>query len=201
MHHGRRSCSLSNIGTTSFFPSKPLGGYGDGGACFTNDSELATRIRRISRHGQEQRYFHTDIGVNGRIDTLQAAILLGKWPNFQKEVEARIEIGAAYSRKLQAGGFTSTPQLAAGNTSVYAQYTVQVDQRERIQAILKGQGIPTAVHYPTLLCQQPALICEDTRCNRKCATQIALSISKRVLKYPCIPGLLTKSKIEWWLAC
>ena len=99
---GRRSCGLSTIGTTSFSPSKPFGGYGDGGACFTDDPELADRMRRVSRHGQAKRYFHTDIGVNGRIDTLQAAILLGKWPNFAKEVEARGRIGAAYSRKLQA---------------------------------------------------------------------------------------------------
>ena len=117
---GRRSCSLSTIGTTSFFPSKPFGGYGDGGACFTDDSELADRMRRVSRHGQARRYFHTDIGVNGRIDTLQAAILLGKWPNFEQEVEARGRIGAAYSRKLQAAGVTTTPQLISGNTSVYA---------------------------------------------------------------------------------
>ena len=123
--------------------------------------ELADRMRRVSRHGQAKRYFHTDIGVNGRIDTLQAAILLGKWPNFAKEVDARGRIGAAYSRKLQAAGVTTTPQLAAGNTSVYAQYTVQVDHRVDVQALLKDKGIPTAVHYPTLLCKQPALRCEE----------------------------------------
>ena len=138
---GRRSCGLSTIGTTSFFPSKPFGGYGDGGACFTEDPELADRMRRISRHGQEKRYYHTDIGVNGRIDTLQAAILLGKWPNFAKEVEARGHIGAAYSRKLHDAGVTTTPQLMSGNTSVYAQYTVQLDKRDDVQAALKQKGI------------------------------------------------------------
>lgn len=92
---GRRSCGLSTIGTTSFFPSKPFGGYSDGGACFTDDSDLEDRMRRVSRHGHGQRYFHTDIGVTGRIDTMQAAILLGKWPNFAAEVEARGRIGAA----------------------------------------------------------------------------------------------------------
>ena len=187
--HGQRSCGLSTVGTTSFFPSKPFGGYGDGGACFTNDAELADRMRRVSRHGQARRYFHTDIGVNGRIDTLQAAILLGKWPNFEQEVEARNRIGAAYSRKLQAGGVTSTPQLAPGNTSVYAQYTVQIEQRAEVQSILKFQGIPTAVHYPTLLCQQPALRCEHSRCSRGCVTSVAQVVSQRVMSLPMHPWL------------
>lgn len=186
---GRRSCGLSTIGTTSFFPSKPFGGYGDGGACFTDDPELADRMRRVSRHGQAKRYFHTDIGVNGRIDTLQAAILLGKWPNFEKEVEARGRIGEAYSRKLQAVGVTTTPQLSAGNTSVYAQYTVQVEQRAGMQAALKDLGIPTAVHYPTLLCQQPALRCEHSLCSGGCRTPIAQAASERVMSLPMHPWL------------
>ena len=189
VQQGRRSCGLSTIGTTSFFPSKPFGGYGDGGACFTDDPELADRMKRVSRHGQAKRYFHTDIGVNGRIDTLQAAILLGKWPNFEKEVEARGRIGAAYSRKLQAAGVTTTPQLAAGNTSVYAQYTVQVEQRAAVQAALKDQGIPTAVHYPTLLCQQPALRCEHSLCSGGCHTPIAQAASERVMSLPMHPWL------------
>ena len=189
VQNGRRSCGLSTIGTTSFFPSKPLGGYGDGGACFTNDPELADCMRRVSRHGQARRYFHTELGVNGRIDTLQAAILLGKWPNFAKEVEARGRIGAAYSRKLQSAGITTTPQLAAGNTSVYAQYTVQVDQRAEVQAALKERGIPTAVHYPTLLCQQPALRCEHSRCIGGCHTPLAQAASERVMSLPMHPWL------------
>jgi UDP-2-acetamido-2-deoxy-ribo-hexuluronate aminotransferase len=188
-HHGRRSCGLSTIGTTSFFPSKPLGGYGDGGACFTNNSELADRMRRISRHGQARRYFHTDIGVNGRIDTLQAAILLGKWPNFANEVEARGRIGAAYSHKLETAGINTTPKLMAGNTSVYAQYTVQVDQRSKVQTLLKQQGIPTAVHYPTLLCQQPALHCKHIRCSKSCATPVAQAVSEKVMSLPMHPWL------------
>ena len=187
--NGRRSCSLSTIGTTSFFPSKPFGGYGDGGACFTDDSELADRMRRVSRHGQARRYFHTDLGVNGRIDTLQAAILLGKWPNFEQEVVARGRIGAAYSRKLQAAGVTTTPQLISGNTSVYAQYTVQVDYRTEVQAALKDQGIPTAVHYPTLLCQQPALRCEHRLCSERCQTPLAQRVSGRVMSLPMHPWL------------
>ena len=187
--HGRSSCGLSTIGTTSFFPSKPFGGYGDGGACFTDDPELADRMRRVSRHGQARRYHHTDIGVNGRIDTLQAAILLGKWPNFPLEVEARRRIGAAYTSKLQEAGVTSTPKLAAGNTSVYAQYTVQVEQRAEVQSILKSQGIPTAVHYPTLLCQQPALRCQHSLCRSGCHTSIAQLASQRVISLPMHPLL------------
>lgn len=189
LQHGRRSCGLSTIGTTSFFPSKPLGGYGDGGACFTDDPDLADRMRRVSRHGQSKRYFHTDIGVNGRIDTLQAAILLAKWPNFSHEVEARGRIGALYTRKLHDAGITSTPRIALGNTSVYAQYTVQVDHRAEVQALLKDQGIPTAVHYPTLLCQQPALPCVRTLCSGGCQTAVAQSASDRVISLPMHPWL------------
>ena len=146
-------------------------------------------MRRVSRHGQAKRYFHTDIGVNGRIDTLQAAILLGKWPNFKKEVEARGRIGEAYSRKFHDAGVTTTPQLAAGNTSVYAQYTVQVEQRSAMQAALKEHGIPTAVHYPTLLCQQPALRCEQSLCSGGCHTPIAQAASERVMSLPMHPWL------------
>lgn len=189
MQRGLRSCNLSTIGTTSFFPSKPLGGYGDGGACFTNDQDLADRMRRISRHGQARRYFHTDIGVNGRIDTLQAAILMGKWPNFANEVDARARIGAAYSKKLKAAGVLTTPSLLPGNTSVYAQYTVQVDDRASVQAFLKKVGIPTAVHYPTLLSNQPAFRSIAECNNPSSATPIAQATSERVLSLPMHPWL------------
>ena len=192
MQHGRRSCGLSTIGITSFFPSKPLGGYGDGGACFTADGGLAERMRRISRHGQSRRYFHSEVGVNGRIDTLQAAILLAKLEVFEAEVKARDRIGAALSAKLQAAGIHSTPQLAPGNTSVYAQYTIQVDHRQAVQSALKEQGIPTAVHYPTLLCQQPALTglgsCHQ-HCQLSCACPVAQTASERVLSLPMHPYL------------
>ena len=188
-HNGRRSCGLSTIGTTSFFPSKPFGGYGDGGACFTNDAGLADCMRRVSRHGQAKRYFHTDIGLNGRIDTLQAAILLGKWPNFAQEVEARGRIGAAYTRKLQDAGMTATPKLAAGNTSVYAQYTVQVEQRAEVQSALKVKGIPTSVHYPTLLSRQPALRSVHSRSSQSWQTPIAQTASELVMSLPMHPWL------------
>ena len=187
--NGRRSCGLSTIGTTSFFPSKPFGGYGDAGACFTNDPDLADRMRRVSRHGQSHRYFHTDIGLNGRIDTLQAAILLGKWPNFPLEVESRGRIGAEYSRKINSFGINSTPQVANGNTSVFAQYTIQVEHRDLVRTALQDQGIPTAVHYPTLLCQQPAMRCDRSRCRAACQTPLAHSASQRVMSLPMHPWL------------
>jgi len=187
--HGRRSCNLSTIGTTSFFPSKPLGGYGDGGACFTNDAELAGLMRRISRHGQSRRYFHTEVGVNGRIDTLQAAILLAKLELFDGEVASRKQIGERYSQCFQAAGVATTPYLAPGNTSVYAQYTIEVDNRAAVQEALKASGVPTAVHYPTLLCQQPALQGCGSRCSGSCATPFAQRASERVMSLPMHPYL------------
>jgi UDP-2-acetamido-2-deoxy-ribo-hexuluronate aminotransferase len=146
-------------------------------------------MRRISRHGQSRRYFHTDLGVNGRIDTLQAAILLAKLELFETEVEARQRIGARYSQQLQAAGIGSTPHLAPGNTSVYAQYTIQVDDRPTVQAALQQQGIPTAVHYPTLLCQQPAIAGCGERCGCCCGSPVAQRASERVLSLPMHPYL------------
>ncbi len=189
---GRKSCSLSTIGTTSFFPSKPLGGYGDGGACFTQDVSLAQRIRRISRHGQARRYFHADIGVNGRIDTLQAAILLAKFEIFDHEVLLRRKVSASLSAKLQRVGIKRTPTLLAGNTSVYAQFTIEVSNRSAVQAMLKSMGIPSTVHYPKLLCQQPALAgrqaCSQL-CKNSCGCQVAQAASEHVLSLPMHPYL------------
>jgi UDP-2-acetamido-2-deoxy-ribo-hexuluronate aminotransferase len=160
---GRQSGNLSTIGSTSFFPSKPLGAYGDGGALFTNDDALAKLMREIRVHGQDRRYHHPRLGVNGRLDTLQAAVLLAKLDVFADEVAARSRLGARYG-ELLAEAFAdvkdparrvSGPYLEPGNTSVYAQYTVEVDQRDRVEQRMKEQGIPTAVHYPVPLHQQP----------------------------------------------
>jgi len=153
-YKGRRSCGLTTIGTTSFFPTKPLGCYGDGGACFTNDDALAERMAQIRVHGQSKRYYHPIVGMNGRLDTLQAAILLAKLDTLEEELASRARIGARYSQKLE--GAAKTPTLASGNTHVYAQYTIQLDNRDQVQAKLKEQGIPTAVHYPVPLNLQPA---------------------------------------------
>lgn len=156
-HHKLKSCGLSTIGTTSFFPSKPLGCYGDGGACFTNDEELAKNIREISIHGQNKRYSHNQIGLNGRLDTIQAAILLSKLDLFDDEVESRIKIGSRYTSKLREKGLNTTPFISPGNTSVYAQYTIQVKNRDIVIENMKNRGIPISVHYPSLLPNQNAL--------------------------------------------
>lgn len=154
-YHGRKSCGLSTIGCTSFFPTKPLGCYGDGGACFTNDDELAKAMDQIHRHGQDRRYHHVRMGLNSRLDTLQAAILLAKFESFQVEVERRGHIGARYTEKFQKNTKMIPPYIVEGNTSVYAQYTIRVEDREVLQEQLKAVGIPTAVHYPIPLNCQP----------------------------------------------
>jgi UDP-2-acetamido-2-deoxy-ribo-hexuluronate aminotransferase len=153
-YKGRQSCNLSTIGCTSFFPSKPLGCYGDGGACFSNDEVLATRMRQIRVHGQDRRYHHPLVGINGRLDTLQAAVLLVKLDAFEDEVRLRAQLGARYSEQLHE--LVRTPYVESHNTSVYAQYTIQVEDRESFVKRLQADGIPTAVHYPVPLHLQPA---------------------------------------------
>ena len=151
--NGRQSSSLSLIGSTSFFPAKPLGCYGDGGALFTDDDSLASDMRAIRTHGGTKRHHHTLVGTNGRMDTLQAAIVLAKFPTFAWEVQRRSEIGARYSELLADA--CVTPCLLAGNTHVYAQYTIRVPNREQVAASLKEAGIPSAVYYPKCLHEQP----------------------------------------------
>jgi UDP-2-acetamido-2-deoxy-ribo-hexuluronate aminotransferase len=156
-YKGKKSCALSTIGCTSFFPSKPLGAYGDAGACFTDDEALAKKMREIRVHGQDRRYHHPRIGINGRLDTLQAAILLAKFEVFPEEVEGRMRIGARYTQLLRERCATVvTPHIESFNTSIYAQYTIQVDRRDDIGQTLNAAGIPTAVHYPVPLHLQPA---------------------------------------------
>lgn len=156
VYRGKKSCGVSTIGSTSFFPSKPLGAYGDGGALFTNDDHLAKLMREIRVHGQDRRYHHPRLGVNGRLDTLQAAVLLAKLDIFDDEVAARERIGARYSKLIAASiPGVVTPKLASGCTSVYAQYTVEVPKRDQIESAMKARGIPTAVHYPIPLHLQP----------------------------------------------
>ena len=154
-YKGRRSCGLSTIGCTSFFPTKPLGCYGDGGAVFTNDDELAKAMDMIHKHGQDRRYHHVRMGLNSRLDTMQAAVLLAKLTIFEEEVKLRAEVGAKYTELLADAPGIITPYIEPHNTSVYAQYTVRVQNREELQAKLKEAGIPTAVHYPIPLNQQP----------------------------------------------
>ena len=155
-YKGRRSCNLTTIACTSFFPSKPLGCYGDGGAIFTNDDELARVLRQIARHGQDRRYHHIRVGVNSRLDTLQAAILLPKLEIFPRELEQRERVAQGYARLLGEAGIAA-PFVEAHNVSAWAQYTVQVADRDQVQERLKVAGIPTAVHYPIPLNRQPAV--------------------------------------------
>ena len=156
-YKGKRSCNLSTIGCTSFFPTKPLGCYGDGGAIFTNNDELALVLRQIARHGQERRYHHIRIGVNSRLDTLQAAILLHKLELLEEEIQLRNQVAEGYSRLLKEVNFISTPFVHEYNTSAWAQYTIVVNNRNAVQASLQEAGIPTAVHYPIPLNKQPAV--------------------------------------------
>jgi len=199
-YKGRRSCGLSTIGCTSFFPSKPLGGYGDGGACFTADADLARRLRQVMNHGQDQRYSHPRLGINGRLDTLQAAVLLAKLDIFDDEVRRRAEVGAAYAEALTARGAAIVgsveagvrlPLIADGNSSVFAQYTIQVDDRAAMQQRLGGHGIPTAVHYPIPLNQQPAYrhFCQPH------GTPVAAAAAERVMSLPMHP-YLTRAEIS-----
>ncbi|MDA0578012.1 MAG: DegT/DnrJ/EryC1/StrS family aminotransferase [Verrucomicrobia bacterium] len=151
--HGKQSGGVTTIGSTSFFPAKPLGCYGDGGALFTSDDTLAETCRVIRNHGGEKRHHHTLVGMNGRFDTLQAAVLLAKLPHFAEESAARNRIGARYSELLN--GVCVTPTVAPDNTHVYAQYTIRVPNRDQLGERLKAKGIPSAVYYPKCLHEQP----------------------------------------------
>lgn len=157
LYKGRRSGNLADIGCTSFFPSKPLGCYGDGGAIFTNDDELATILRQTARHGQDRRYHHIRVGVNSRLDTLQAAILLPKLEILDDEIKRRGQIANRYTDLLNAAGLTTTPTVPCDHTSAWAQYTVRVTNRDAVQEGLSNAGIPTMVHYPLPLNRQPAV--------------------------------------------
>ena len=188
---GRRSCSLSLIGSTSFFPSKPLGAYGDGGALFTDDDALAKLMREIRVHGQDRRYHHPRLGLNGRLDTLQAAVLLAKLEIFDEEVASRGRIGARYGeliREAFAGHEERvvTPWLAPGNTSVYAQYTIEVDDRDGVEARMKAHGVPTAVHYPVPLHLQPVF---ESLGLREGAFPVSERAARRVISLPMHPYL------------
>ncbi len=179
----KKSCNLSTIGCTSFFPSKPLGCYGDGGAIFTNDDNIALICREIRVHGQSERYVHTRFGVGGRMDTLQCAIVLAKLERFEWEVEQRSEIAKRYNHLMDENGIHRVIQRS-DRTSVFAQYTVFVNDRDAVQAKLSKLGIPTAVHYPVPLNIQPAYkaLCTHTTPN---STEAA----KRVMSLPMHPDL------------
>jgi UDP-2-acetamido-2-deoxy-ribo-hexuluronate aminotransferase len=182
-YRGRKSCNLSTIGCTSFFPSKPLGCYGDGGALFTSDDAIAAAAREIRVHGQLRRYVHTRVGVGGRMDTLQCAIVLAKLERFDWELAQRQRAADSYEALLS--GRLQLVGQARDRTNVYAQYTVVVEERERIQAELHAAGIPTAVHYPVPMHLQPAY----AHLSRPDACPVASSMAARVLSLPMGPYL------------
>lgn len=175
----RKSCNLSTIGCTGFFPSKPLGCYGDGGAIFTSADALAQACREIRVHGQSRRYYHTRVGVGGRMDTLQCAITLAKLERFDWEIERRLAVGRLFNQALDESGVTRIQQRP-DRTSVFAQYTVLVDHRERMQASLEAAGIPTAVHYPVPLNEQPAY----AHLGSSAATPNSSILAQRVMSIP-----------------
>lgn len=188
-YKGRKSGNLSTVGCTSFFPSKPLGCYGDGGAIFTNDDALAKTCREIRVHGQSKRYVHTRVGVGGRMDTLQCAIVLAKLERFDWEVERRIEIGSRYNALIRENG-VATIDLRPDRTSVFAQFTILVDDRASYQEQLRESGVPTAVHYPMPLNEQPAY--RDLCCPG--CTPISSRIANQVLSLPMSADLSVKDQ-------
>jgi UDP-2-acetamido-2-deoxy-ribo-hexuluronate aminotransferase len=177
-YKGQKSCNLSTIACTSFFPSKPLGCYGDGGAIFTSDMELAKVMRQIARHGQDRRYHHIRVGINSRLDTIQAAILLPKLNILEKEIEQRERAALRYTNLLNNAGIDTTPHLEPHNRSSWAQYTVQVPRRESVVEELRILKIPTAVHYPIPLNKQPAVE------NKGVLLPVGDAVARRVLSLP-----------------
>jgi UDP-2-acetamido-2-deoxy-ribo-hexuluronate aminotransferase len=184
LYKGRHSGNLSTIGCTSFFPSKPLGCYGDGGACFTSDDALAQAMFELRNHGQAARYLHTRIGVNGRLDTLQAAVLLAKLDIFDEELIARCEAADRYTALLKDA--VHTPRVLPGRTSAWAQYTIEVDDRDAVEKSLHAAGIPTAVHYPMPLHLQPVYAPLGLERGRY---PVAERVAERVLSLPMHPYL------------
>jgi UDP-2-acetamido-2-deoxy-ribo-hexuluronate aminotransferase len=195
-YKGRKSCNLTTIACASFFPSKPLGCYGDGGAIFTNDDQLAATMRQIARHGQDRRYHHIRVGVNSRLDTLQAAILLPKLALLDREIAERQEVANRYAQLINSSNDARAsasqelvatiqpPYIDPHNQSAWAQYTIQVSDRSDVQDRLKAQGIPTAVHYPIPLNQQPAVA------NPNAVLPVGDHVAAKVLSLPMGPYLI-----------
>lgn len=186
IYQGRLSCSLSRVGCASFFPSKPLGCYGDGGAIFTDDAELAQAAREIRIHGQHSRYNHTRVGLGGRMDTIQCAIVLAKLDQFDWEIQQRQIIGRRYIEMLSSNAAVVTPVVRPDRTSVWAQFTLQVEDRDKVLNRLKARNVPTAIHYPTPLHLQPAYR-DITRSSGQLSN--SESLATRVFSLPMHPYL------------
>lgn len=188
---GKKSCNLSDIGCTSFFPAKPLGCYGDGGAVFTNNDQWATAMKEIRVHGQSARYYHPRLGINGRLDTLQCAILIEKLARFPWEVERRHELGARYNQAFaELGEKLVIPKTMPNRSHVFGQYTLLVENREKFQNALKEKGVPTAVHYPRPLNKQPAYEKYAEGVN----FAVAEELSEKVVSLPMYPDMDTATQ-------
>ncbi len=183
-YKGRKSGSLTQLAATSFFPAKPLGCYGDGGAVFTSDDGIARTVRELLNHGQSARYKHSRLGINGRLDTLQAAILSVKLRHFDDEMKAKRRVAALYQEKLK--GYVKVPEVRSHNESVWAQFTVRSPKRESIVGHLKEKGIPTAIHYPIPLHAQEVF---SSMRLRDGDFPVSTRVSNEVLSLPMHPFL------------
>ena len=189
-YKGKKSCNLSTIGCTSFFPSKPLGCYGDGGAIFCNDDALGEKLKSLLNHGQGKRYEHKYIGINGRLDALQAAILNVKMNHFEAEIAQRIEIGSRYNALLSEADVI-TPKVMSDRTSVFAQYSIRVKDREAMAKKLNDAGVPTAVHYPIPLHLQEALAYLG---YKKGDFPLSEKVGNEIMSLPMSPFLTTEQQ-------
>lgn len=192
----KKSCGIADISGTSFFPAKPLGCYGDGGAVFTNDDKIVKIIKEIREHGSESRYYHTRLGINGRLDTIQCAILLAKMERYDWELEQRQKIADKYNdafSSIKAEDF-STPHVAAGHKSAWAQYTITVKDRNGFQQKMQAAGVPTSIHYPRTMPDQPFYQNEETK---RLEIPVARWTAEHVISLPMYPDMdaTTQDKI------
>ncbi|HEX4860522.1 MAG TPA: DegT/DnrJ/EryC1/StrS aminotransferase family protein [Rhizomicrobium sp.] len=182
---GRRAGGIGDAASTSFFPAKPLGCYGDGGATFTNDDALDTLLRSIRVHGQgSDKYENVRIGVNSRLDTIQAAVLIEKMKIFPEEIELREVVAQRYNTAFRASNRIVTPRVIDGAQSTWAQYTIQVPDRDKVQTALRAKGIPSAIYYPIPLSRQ-----KGYQHFPSAPTPVSEKISKTVVSLPMHPYL------------
>lgn len=191
-YKGEKSCNLSTIACTSFFPSKPLGCYGDGGAVFAGDPAMAARIRSQMNHGQAERYKHQYVGINGRLDTIQAAVLRVKLKYFGQEIRERSIVAERYNRLLADTGLV-TPTIRDNRTSVFAQYSVRSAEREKLIAHLASRGVPTAIHYPIPLYRQEAL--RDSSCSPQ-SYPVTEAVTREIMSLP-MSAFLTEEQQDY----
>ena len=190
-YDGKTDSNLGDISTTSFFPSKPLGCYGDGGAVFTNNDEYAEKIKMIRVHGKNKLYHYKYIGMGGRLDTIQAAILLAKLPHYKKELEEREKVANSYSNKVKSNA--TLPIIKLNRSSVWAQYTLKVKNRDDLKNKLQEKGIPTSIYYPLPLHLQK---CFKNLKYKSGALPNSEKASKEVISLP-MNAFLNKKQIDY----